>query len=349
MKSKTINFNDNVKFSDTTGSHKSGLWAKTEIIIGRGEVHNDGIHKSTLDEVDQVVSNTVPIGGVQYVMQNLFNIDAAVTIPTLYNDTPGGIGLPDSKTIDIEHDDAGIKFDTPEYDSNATDDNVGNWYKAVAPQFRPGHFVQLFGVGITGSGENDTTVYPVDYREKSIAMVKAETQTDKVIGTMLPFRYTTETLSNYDKAKYFGKKKVAISDGATTTAEKTAYYLKKFESTPEIHHVYASIDPDAETEVEASKIFDGETTEAAIDTYVEMVLKISYKDLKEWFIATGNANSARINTIALYSGKYVAPEEGAVNDFGDFQDVQLFSKLVFQPEYLALSKDLVIIYRVYGS
>jgi hypothetical protein len=79
-----------------------------------------------------------------------------------------------------------------------------------------------------------------------------------------------------------------------------------------------------------------------VESFTEIVLKVSKKDIKEWFINLEQEDRTRINTIALFNGEYVP-------DSGDYRDVRLFSKLCINPEYLDKSKDLNIIYRVYGS
>ena len=61
-----------------------------------------------------------------------------------------------------------------------------------------------------------------------------------------------------------------------------------------------------------------------------------------YFNTTATPERARINTIALFSGEYVAAS-------GDYRDIRLFSKLNIPTEYLSLNKDLNIIYRVYTS
>lgn len=128
------------------------------------------------------------------------------------------------------------------------------------------------------------------------------------------------------------------------------YYLKRFETDPVIKHVWVDgteIDEDTEEKlVSQADVWTQQVGSNTIATYTEMVLKISKKDIKEWFIALDHEDRARINTVALYTGDFV-PGEGAV--VGDYRNCRMFSKLIFNPEYLNLAKDLSIIYRVYGS
>ena len=85
----------------------------------------------------------------------------------------------------------------------------------------------------------------------------------------------------------------------------------------------------------------------AVETFTEMFLRISKKDVKEWFINLEQKDRTRINTLALYSGEFYRTGDSDID--GDYRDVRLFSKLNIPVEFLVLNKDLNIIYRVYGS
>ena len=142
--------NESMIFNDHISEGKSGLWARTEVIGGYGDFNINPNGKSSLGEQIFRQSNIVPIGGVSYVMQNLFGVNEnQIDIPTLYEET--GIGLTNS---------------TPPTETYKTP----NGNKAII--YRKGHFVQLFGVGITGTAENDVTIYKPDYRENSINLSK---------------------------------------------------------------------------------------------------------------------------------------------------------------------------------
>ena len=182
-----------------------------------------------------------------------------------------------------------------------------------------GHNVVLFGVGIGGTAENNITTLQEHYSHTNI--------TD-----MVPFRFTNESLSEADAKKYYGKK---IVD------DTYAYYLKRFETDPVIHNLYKNgEDGEDGSEVESSYLDSDETT--GVETFTECVLAISKKDIREWFDHNGNIEETRINTIGLYSAIYDAAGD-------DYSDIQLFSYLNIPSEPLSLTKELDIIYRVYGS
>lgn len=332
------------------------LWRKTEVLCSNGDVILNPKGKSSFapDAPFTVSTNMVPWGGVQYVMEQLFGIKGSINIPTLYDVTDASndgvthygtyekpVGAPNSQNITI--DDANCTYTTPR-------SYISGKNKNIVP-YRMGHIVQLFGMGITGTAENDITVYPVNYREYCIdSTIASEDETMQPIqGTMVPFRYTnTQLTMTSERPKYFGK--VMDSNGIIS------YYLKTFEDTPIIKHCWKLSEDD---EYEETNVDDNLVSEEDflintrslnnVESFTEIILKISKKDAKEWFAAIGQEDRARINTIALFSGRYVTNYEGAIDHDGDFEDVMLFSKLNIPVEYLTLSKDLNIIYRVYGA
>lgn len=325
---KNININDRIGISkDTVGvpsnkakaPNKGGLWARTEVVGGYGLNYSDK-GKSSLDEVVFSSHNTVPIGGVQYVFERLFGVKGPLTVPTLY--TTNGIGKANSGS-------STNTYLTPTGDK--------------AEIYRVGNLVTTFGVGITGTAENDITVYPVDYRESGIGMNVVNTDGATIEGTMIPFRYTADDLSETEKLKYFGKK----TDADTGYV---SYFLKTFDTDPTIKHVYVTgeeAEEDNETEATDLDVWVNRVGDNAIESFTEFILRINSKDVKEWFRYLEQEDRARINTIALFYGEYI--EEESDNDMGDYRDCRMFSKLNIPVEFLSLSKDLVLIYRVYGS
>lgn len=334
---------DKFSFSDNSDGVKiptqtHGLWAKTVVMASYDDVEVDkngishfvkkiptGISElgETLFRTERAKplfseSNMVPIGGCQYAMEKLFEVKCdQITVPTMYSEN--GIGLADSLA--------------PTETYTSPDGNVN-------VQYRYGHFVQLFGIGITGTAENDITVHPVDYREKNIELNRVTTDGLTLTGTMLPFRFTAETLSALDRKKYFGKK-------VHSTGE-TGYYLKRFENDAVIKHIWKTGDDftndNEETLVSSADVWQNNIGMNAVESFTECVLKISKKDVKEWFINLEQEDRARINTIALFNGQFVKDNS---TDSGDYRDVRMFSKLNIPTEYLSLNKDLNIIYRVY--
>ena len=274
----------------------------------------------------------VVIGGCQYVMEKLFGFPCdQITIPTLYEMTKEGGG----SGITASSGPIGRPDSTPPTETYPAPNKDGE--RTIV--YRYGNIVQCFGIGTTGVAENDVTVHPVDYREKSIDVQKVNLDGNTVYGTMLPFRYTSETLSKDDRKKYFGKRK---DDQGVTQ-----YYLKRFETAPVIKHIWKTgEDVEEETLVSSADVWSNASGLNPVESFVEIILKITKKDVKEWFILLEQEERTRINTIALFTGEYVKDDTDPTDD-GDFRDVRMFSKLTIPVEYLSLNKDLNILYRVY--
>lgn len=184
--------------------------------------------------------------------------------------------------------------------------------------------VCLFGVGIGGSGESMTDVKPVNYHENEIT-------------EMIPLRLTADELTSEEQEKYWFKTNTEFEG-------KTAYYLKTFEATPEIKVLWKDGEGD-EDGSEVNDIDSSATYSTPIETFIELTLKISKKDIREYFEHTGNVDQTRINSIGLFTGIKSLVDD---NEY-DYKQVKLFSKLNINNEMLTLSKDLTIVYRIYTS
>lgn len=323
---------DSINPNMTSLQDSVGLWAKTEIIAGYGYHHSkDPFKLSYLDEeVFEPQHNMVPISGVQTIFQMLFGAKGPINIESLY--AKHGIGLPDEATV-------------PSYLVPVNQDIEGGATLRNG-LYEAGHLCQLVGVGITGTAENNVTVHKVGYRETDIEGT-IKTADGNVDAIMIPFRYTESELDPNERQMYFGKK-------LDTDTGKTAYYLKRFETTPEIKHIWRSSDEQPGkkvNEVEATNNTIWDTSrDDALKSLVEIHFTISETDLKEWFTyKMDQPEATRFNTIALFDGRYSELGKSEQEQFGDYCNVRLFSKLNIPTENLSLSKDLEFVYRVYGS
>ena len=190
-------------------------------------------------------------------------------------------------------------------------------------------YICLFGVGIGGAGESMTDVKDVEYYEDTII-------------DMVPFRQTDVPLTAEEAAKYWFKKPITIDiDGGQI--DKIAYYLKRFETMPEIHVLWRDAEGDEDGSEVGENVHETPSTNTTpIETFIELTLKITKKDVREFFNDNGNVEATRINSIGLFTG---VRNEGD----DDYQQVRLFSKLNINNEILVLSKDLTISYRIYTS
>lgn len=185
--------------------------------------------------------------------------------------------------------------------------------------------VCLFGIGTGGCGDTMTDVKEVKYFERELK-------------DMIPFRVVDKgTLSPEEQQMYWFKK--------DDENGKTSYYLKKFAATPEIKVLWKDGEGDEDgTEVPGNVHETPEGTQTPIETFVEITMKISKKDIREYFELHGNIEQTRFNTIGLFTGIKSNVEDGE-----DYKQVKLFSKLNIPNEMLVLAKDITIVYRIYGS
>ena len=307
------------------------LWADTEIIAGYGYHHsNSRFALSYLDEeIFEPQRNTVPISGVQKILEMAFGVKGPIIMDTMYK--RHGIGAPDESTVP--------QFLVPE------NEDIEGFATSKDAILGVGHLCQLFGVGITGTAENNITVHKVGYRETDIEMT-VNTADGTLDGMWIPFRYTEADLDPNERQKYFGKK----VDSATG---KTGYYLKRFEAWPEIKHIWRSADEAGKKKSEIIATNDTVwdfSRDDALKSLIEIHITVSEDDLKEWFnYKMDQPEAARFNTLALFDGRYTEKNKSGTDQFGDYCNVTLFSKLNIPTEHMVLSKDLEFIYRIYGS
>ena len=192
--------------------------------------------------------------------------------------------------------------DTLNKNTNATEDN---------PK------VLLFCLGTDGCGTESSQVYPVNYT-KWIAP-----------DDLIPFRYplNNSDISDSLRETYFGR---------VVGSEHTAYYFKRFDTTPTFVQQYVD-----GTTIDGG-VWESEKTDSA-ETYVELVLKVTKEDIREYFIATTGIDSARINSVSLC---YAWPIE--IDNTLYFNDIRPLTKLNIPNEpMIDLTKGIDIIYHVY--
>lgn len=181
------------------------------------------------------------------------------------------------------------------------------------------HKVLLFACGIDGCGTEGSQVYPVDYR-KWLAP-----------ENMVPFRYQvgTNDLSDELRETYFGR--TLINNG-----EYIAYYFKRFEGLPVLVQQYVDGTP-----IDVN-VYESDKQESA-ETYVELSLKITKDDIRDFFIVNAGIDSAKINTIELLTGYPVVD-----GNYMYYKEVRPLTKLNFPNEmFINPTKGIEIIYHIY--
>lgn len=190
--------------------------------------------------------------------------------------------------------------------------------------------VLLFGVGTGGAGESYVDVKDVKYHEREIK-------------DMIPFRQTANPLTSTEADKYWFSKLVNI-DGS----EKRAYYLKRFETDPHTRTLWKDGEGDEDgSEVGNNPHETPDSNTTPMETFIEIVLKITKKDVKEFFEDLGNVEQTRINSIGLFTA--VKHKIDDAPETYDYRNVKLFSKLNINNEMLTMAKDLTIVYRIFTA
>jgi hypothetical protein len=182
------------------------------------------------------------------------------------------------------------------------------------PGVRRDEVVCLFAVGVGGCGQEQHQVYDVDYSK----WIKP--------SDLVPFRYITppNDLSDLDRTRYFGR---ALTNG------KIAYYFKAFDTEPELIQRYVDGTP-----IDAN-VFDSTNT-LEIESFVQLKLKITVDDCREWFASTTGLDTAKINAISLLTGY-----KHEINGYIYYESIRPLTVLHFPSEPLnEYTKSLDITY-----
>lgn len=177
--------------------------------------------------------------------------------------------------------------------------------------------ILLFCLGLDGCGTENSQVYPVDYT-KWISP-----------DMMIPFRYqlSTNDLSDDLRESYFGR---------VETGDFVAYYFKRFDGDPVLVQQYIDGTP-----IDGN-VYESAKTDSA-ETYVEILLKVTKEDIRDYFVATTGIDSAKINSVSLC---YAWPQE--VDGHLYFNDIRPITKLNIPNEpMIDITKGIDIIYHVY--
>lgn len=219
-----------------------------------------------------------------------------------------------SQTTAQKHFDLPELIALPTYNQDLTLDN------SVAHGTTPVNVpkICLFGCGTGGCGTENSQVYPVKYTGRIDPVTE-----------LVPFRYQLpqNDLSAEMRQKYFGRK---------STSERIAYYFKAFETNPEMFSRFVDGTLIDNTVYESSNTSDAEF-------YVEMNLRITKEDFRDYFRATTGIADARINSLSLMTAWY--NESGG---YKWYQDIIPMTQLNIPNEPLIdLTKGIDIVYHIY--
>ena len=292
-------------------------------INSKVEFFND----ATGERIWEPLHNKTVIAGAAFTMMKLFNFSRSVleNTPT-YDNSELGLGLDEGA-------------DGTTYPTIAIKDGDGIVIGSMQDETQ--RVILGFCVGMGGSGLDASDVFDVPYASWITP------------DNLVPFRYPLIASDTVDENIYKGKKQIVLTNGNTVNA----YYFKEFSNTPEMVQNYVSTIGTFTDRVSANNVYSPYASADKAQTYVELHLKITSEDCREFFLAHSGLESAKINQISLvYGWKKTVPvskadAQGNIRtvNYEYFQDVRPFSVINIPSEILSdRSKSLSIIYTLYA-
>lgn len=178
----------------------------------------------------------------------------------------------------------------------------------------------LWGVGIGGAGDALGSRREVKFYEREIGR-------NGFTDEMIPFRVVSTPFTPEDEnyAKYYMRRQ--RQDGMYE------YYCKAFETDPFVKVLWADGEEGCDGSEVESDVYNTARTDE-IETFLEIHLQLTKRDVREYFQHIGQIELARINTIGLFTGRRYEVEPGRF----DYVNVKMFSKLTFENESLQNAK-----------
>lgn len=234
----------------------------------------------------------------------------------IYREEHNKVVLAGAQFTACKHFDIPVSVTLPNYNTELGIGNVSTQNMAnPVPEY-----TYLFCCGTSGCGIEASQVYPVLYHSRINP------------SAVIPFRYenSNNDLNKQQRQIYFGRKEFP-DEG------KIAYYYKAFDSQPQIYSRFVD-----GTMID-NTVYSLQTTQKAV-TMVQVRLKITMSDFRDWFFAKDGIENARINTLSLLTGwKSVDSRTGYVY----YNDVRPLTQLNFTNEWLIdLTKSITIIYQI---
>lgn len=300
------------------------------------KIIRDGIYNNRVDsKIDifdadtgerlfEPLCNKTVIAGSALTAMKLFNLDRHVLDATPTYDIALGLNEAGSGTT---------------YPTIAiTDTKSGDIIGAVSDECQ--RIICGFCVGQGGAGLDTSDVYNVEY----CSWIEPD--------DLVPFRYPLVTSDVVDESMYKGKKSLTLNNGQ----ERNAYYFKSFSNTPCLEQNYLSTIGAFSDKVNAANVYSSAKAVDMGRSYVELHLKITKDDCREFFIAHKGIENAKINQISLVSAWSKTVEVTKLDIDGNsktkqyeyLQDIRPFSLLNIPNEILSdMEKSISIIYTLY--
>lgn len=175
--------------------------------------------------------------------------------------------------------------------------------------------VLLFCVGTDGCGTEGSQIYAVNYNSR----IPPE--------HIIPLRYPM-------KDNDIDEDLQEIYTGRVEQDNYIAYYFKRFSTDPTLHREYNDGTPIEHNVYE---------TKQEVNVYVELTLKITKEDIRQFFIATTGIDQCRFNSLSLC---YAYPR--IVGGKTYYMDIRPLTKLNISNEYMIdVTKGVEVIYHIY--
>lgn len=281
------------------------------------------INDETGEDIFEPLHNRTVIAGGGFTLQKLFGLDRSCL-----NNTP---------TYDeaLELDDAAT---SSVYPAIGVTDADGNYIGSMEDESQ--RVICGFCLGNGGAGVESTNVFDETYASWIYP------------DTLVPFRYPLKDVDDVDESIYKGKKTLTLSNGQT----RVAYYFKEFSNTPELVQNYVSTLETFEDSVSPSTVYERTTIADKAQSFVELHLKVTNKDCREFYIAHSGLDETKINQISLVYAWKKSVSRTKLNSSGSIttaeyevlQQIRPFSVCNFPTEVLSdRKKSISIIYTLY--
>lgn len=267
--------------------------------------------------------NKTVIAGSALTAMKLFNFDRNVLDATPSYDTVLGL-------------DNGADGTT--YPTMVIKDNDGNVIGSTQDETQ--RIICGFCVGQGGAGLDISDVFNVNY----CSWIEPD--------NLVPFRYPLLSGDMVDESVYKGKKTLTLSNGET----RAAYYFKTFSNTPVLEQNYLSTIGAFSDVINKDTVYSNIASSDAGRSYVELHLKITKEDCREFSIAHKGIENSKINQISLVSAWTKTVSVSKIDSDGNIvtkqfeylQDIRPFSLLNIPNEILSdMEKSISIIYTLY--
>ena len=283
------------------------------------DIYND----ATGELIWEPLHNKTVIAGSALTMMHLFNFERNVLEKTPTYDRIMGL-------------EEGASGNT--YPTVAIKDGNGDVVASIEDETQ--RVILGFCVGQGGAGLDASDVFNVPYASWITP------------DNLVPFRYPLTANDNVDEEMYKGKKYITTGNGQ----ERTAYYFKEFSNTPQAMQNYVSTIGTFTDEISQDTVYSTDASADAAQSFVELHLKITREDCREFFIAHSGIESARINQISLVYGwrktvtvtKLDTSGNTVTKQYEYYQDVRPFSVVNINSEILSnLDKSISCVYTLY--